>query len=929
MMKKYLLLTLGSLERSCLVLTKSNFSVVLVFLFVLFGIQNMKAQDSFENSLDGWINASGDNFDWLNLSGRTPTYQGNVNNATGPSTGSAGDFYMYIETSAPRTAGQRAWFQKPFDFTNQTQPQMSFNYHLFGSTIGTLNVLVSANGGAFTNVYSISGNQGDVWRLKILDLSAYAGQNIVIRFEGIVGNSFTGDLAIDNVNVFSYDKEDDIDNDGIADKDDLDSDNDGILNTVEGSCNLTQSGTWNIAGQTASYNFGNGVIANVVITNNTAVESFTSGAFNNLTAWEQDLAGDTSLEGVFNWNSVMTVNYVDASGNPVYVKNPVINFDRIGGSEGTTQNSATINLQNGLTWRKLAGTDDFLATSTSVRDDGAALQQSAAFTAESTQNDIDGTASGTVEIDGTISTFTVNFIQTGPNGSDGDGIEFILFACAPTDSDGDGIPNYLDLDSDNDGCTDANEAYFGSVARADNDEDGFYGTGTPSVNGQGNVSGATYNTPNPYYLNASVAACNDTDNDGVPNSVDVDDDNDGILDTNEDFNCSAAFIDLGKTFSNATLSPYNVNNIYAFDGVDVNASFELVGTSTWNSGVESQTTAGVTGSYINTQPNNTSFPDGNVAVYTYTFSKPVYNIEFKFGGLDNLDRADFTASNNGENRFVALSDINLGSNAKFGDQTVISSAGGNNAPNNTIKVSVLGPVTQISIKIGKQNGNLGDSTMQFYELKYCTANDFDNDGIPNSLDTDSDNDGCPDAIEASGDLILDKLVSLTGGSIGGSSQNLGVNSDTAGSPIVSGQGSSGYTQNQTSAVLDANDNNACKVDLSITKKVDKPILKLGQTVIFTLVLKNDGPQPANNVQVRDLLPPRLTYQSSGTLVPTNTTYNPTTGIWDLSGITIQKSQTIELKIAATVNTLGAIITNNAEIFTVTETDKDSTPNSNN
>ena len=366
MMKKYLLLTLGSLERSYLVLTKSNFSVVLVFLFVLFGIQNVKAQDSFENSLDGWINSEneGDNFNWTNLTGLTPTRQGNAANATGPTTGSSGSYYMYIETSAPRAADQRAWFQKPFDFTNQTQPQMSFNYHLFGSTIGTLNVLVSANGGAFTNVYSISGNQGDVWRLKILDLSAYAGQNIVIRFEGIVGNSFTGDLAIDNVNVFSYDKEDDIDNDGIADKDDLDSDNDGILNTVEGSCNLTQSGTWNIAGQTASYNFGNGVIANVVITNNTAVESFTSGVFNNLTAWEQDLAGDTSLEGVFNWNSVMTVNYVDASGNPVYVKNPIINFDRIGGSEGTTQNSSTINLQDGLTWRKLAGTDDFLATST-------------------------------------------------------------------------------------------------------------------------------------------------------------------------------------------------------------------------------------------------------------------------------------------------------------------------------------------------------------------------------------------------------------------------------------------------------------------------------------------------------------------------------------------------------------------------------------
>ncbi|WP_299064059.1 hypothetical protein [uncultured Polaribacter sp.] len=1199
------------------------FPVILTILFTFINVSAVLAQDSFENNLDGWENVLGDDFDWTNLTGLTPTRAGNAANATGPTTGSNGSYYMYIETSFPRIAGNKAWFQKPFDFTERTKPQMSFNYHLFGATIGTLNVLVSANGGAFTNVFSISGNQGDVWRLKIIDLSAYAGQNVIIRFEGIVGSSFTGDLAIDNVNVFSYDKEEDVDNDGIADKNDLDSDNDGILNSVEGSCTLTQSGVWTMSGQTASYNFGNGVIANVVVTNNTATENFTTGAFNNLTAWEEDLAGDPSLQGVFNWNSVMTVTYVDTNGDPVYVENPIVNFDRIGGSEGTTQNSSTINLLNGLTWRKLAGTDDFLATSTSVRDDGAGLQQSATFSAESSQNDIDGTASGTVEIDGLVSTFTVNFIQTGPNGSDGDGIEFILFACKPTDSDGDGIPNHLDFDSDNDGCTDANEAYFGSVDRADDDEDGYYGVGTPTPDGQGRVSGASYNAPNSYYTNSTVSACNDTDNDGVPDDVDLDDDNDGVLDVDEGFNCSSGFIDLGQTFSNNTDNPINVSNIYSYDDVSISANFQLVGTATWNSGVSSLTSAGVTGAYVNTQPNNTNFENNNVAVYTYTFSKPVYNVEFKFGGLDNLDRADFSANNNGKNKFVALSDINIGNSAKFGNQNVVSSAGPNNAPNNAVQVSILGPVTQITITVGKQNVDLNNVTMQFYELKYCTTDDFDNDGIANhldadsdgdgcsdadeayygsvtdadadnngyygsgtpnvdgegkvttasytsthsyyldatvntcedndkdgipdavdvdddndgildtnecptpviyndsfevpniqslgvdvtsrpdadadgevdmfisqtsiegwtttdansfdiifdllnasdgnqsldlygtpsatgiqktytgftedvavdfsldyssvaglfeatvsvdygsgpvllttlqpngiaasdspgvagqrassvvwsnysatltptasgsikiiiqstslgsgqvgvlidnvslsqtsctdtdgdgvidSFDTDSDNDGCPDAIEGAATLTLDKLSTFTGGSVGGSSQNLGSNVDANGSPIVSGQGATGFTQASTNDVKDANVSLACAIDLNITKKVDKPILKIGETVIFTLVLTNAGPQPATNVQVRDLLPAGLTYNAASSVIATNTTYNPTTGIWDLSSLTIGVNDSVELKIAAIINTLGVIITNNTEIFSTTETDKDSTPNSNN
>ena len=63
------------------------------------------------------------------------------------------------------------------------------------------------------------------------------------------------------------------------------------------------------------------------------------------------------------------------------------------------------------------------------------------------------------------------------------------FSAVPSrDTDMDGIPDYLDLDSDNDGCSDANEAYADNTA--DGGDTGIYGTDTPTLaNGQVNSNG--------------------------------------------------------------------------------------------------------------------------------------------------------------------------------------------------------------------------------------------------------------------------------------------------------------------------------------------------------------------------------------------------------------------------------------------------------
>lgn len=61
-------------------------------------------------------------------------------------------------------------------------------------------------------------------------------------------------------------------------------------------------------------------------------------------------------------------------------------------------------------------------------------------------------------------------------------------------TDGTDPPDYLDTDSDDDGCVDANEAY--SSATADSDDNGHYSSGLPpSVTADGLVSAASYGTP--------------------------------------------------------------------------------------------------------------------------------------------------------------------------------------------------------------------------------------------------------------------------------------------------------------------------------------------------------------------------------------------------------------------------------------------------
>ena len=107
--------------------------------------------------------------------------------------------------------------------------------------------------------------------------------------------------------------------------------------------------------------------------------------------------------------------------------------------------------------------------------------------------------------------------------------------CIGQDTDGDGTPDHLDTDSD-DGCTDALEAGF-TDANNDGEVDGTgYNTNGTVAGGDGYTDplDADSNGVQDFLDETFLDVClDDSDGDGVVDLNDLDDDNDGIFDTDE------------------------------------------------------------------------------------------------------------------------------------------------------------------------------------------------------------------------------------------------------------------------------------------------------------------------------------------------------------------------------------------------------------
>jgi hypothetical protein len=144
----------------------------------------------------GTNQTQGDDFDWTEWSGPTPTAN------TGPSGALDGNTYLYIEATG-NTPNKQAIFRTDcFDLTDLNRPVFRLYHHLFGSQIGQLEIKVSVNAGnTYTSEYTIQGDQGDNWKQMEIDLSNFISPYTVIQITATTGAGSLGDIAIDLMEV--------------------------------------------------------------------------------------------------------------------------------------------------------------------------------------------------------------------------------------------------------------------------------------------------------------------------------------------------------------------------------------------------------------------------------------------------------------------------------------------------------------------------------------------------------------------------------------------------------------------------------------------------------------------------------------------------------------------------------------------------------
>jgi len=156
--------------------------------------------ENFDNGVPAcWSQDINDDFDWTLNSGPPPTLANGF--STGPSDDiTGGGNYIYTEASNPRDPGDIAIiYSELIDISNISNPELNFYSHMYGADMGTMDIeLIEGNNS--TNIFSLSGDQGDQWVQHSIPFSVSSN---IIQFKviGTRGNDWSSDMAIDNFRV--------------------------------------------------------------------------------------------------------------------------------------------------------------------------------------------------------------------------------------------------------------------------------------------------------------------------------------------------------------------------------------------------------------------------------------------------------------------------------------------------------------------------------------------------------------------------------------------------------------------------------------------------------------------------------------------------------------------------------------------------------
>ncbi|WP_141719663.1 T9SS type A sorting domain-containing protein [Roseivirga misakiensis] len=503
----------------------------------------------------------------------------------------------------------------------------------------------------------------------------------------------------------------DTDGDGIVDRLDLDSDNDGILDITEaggGSFDADNDG------RVDNYIEGNGPDGLA------SVFEPLSGNSSNLPNLDTDNDGlkdfrdlDSDNDGLF--------DILEAGG---------LDLDTDGRVDDDTD-----------------GDNDGIADDFDINNSGSPLSDpdsdSDGFP---NRVDIDSDGDGIIDIIESQASTSSPILPTG-NDNDNDGIDDEFddddggTPTVPVDTDGDGTPDYLDLNSDNDGLVDAVEGWDtngdsspNTTASGDDTDNDGLDDSYDNVVGPNSTTNV-YDTPGgtdssddyPNQTTSGTAERDwreeniiDTDLDGIPDSDDIDDDNDGILDIFE-ANCAS-------TPSSLT----NSLNYQFFDGTFTPTVENIPNSSALGSGTV------------------TDFLVNDLQALLDPGDADTYGI--RYYGFIEISTSEtytfFTSSDDGSKLFVNGTEV-VNNDGDHGD---IEASGAIALTPGIYGFEVLfyENIVGASLTVSYESATIAKTAIPFSVLTAEADCDTDGDGIVDRLDLDSDNDGIFDIAEAGG-----------------------------------------------------------------------------------------------------------------------------------------------------------------------------------
>ena len=289
----------------------------------------------------------------------------------------------------------------------------------------------------------------------------------------------------------------------------------------------------------------------------------------------------------------------------------------------------------------------------------------------------------------------------------------------------------------------------------------------------------------------NLSAQTDSDGDGIINSIDLDDDNDGILDTTEN-PCTSAQVQWMHNASSGQSDFATFGN----DTTTTSPHFTSANNISFGTGLD-ETTDNYPYTYLLRNATATTFAaakTGNdYAQVSYTPSKKMYLNGINFGYFSTTGSPQFNCGNFKmaveystsaafTSPIVLLQDIQVGAMVSGGYTTV----------NNAISKLLLQSGTTYYFRVyfyDEQNTDPNNRVrLDDLYFPHCLFVDTDNDQTEDYLDLDSDNDGCLDAIEGSADVSTSQLVNSGGTVVVGSGSTASNQNLCASGTCVNAQG---------------------------------------------------------------------------------------------------------------------------------------------